>query len=73
MTEVEWFDAKIVIPLPKHLGIYRYSVEAISSKGDLVCWDYKDKKWKKIVIEDNKVTYIHVEIEKWCNKPRVEV
>lgn len=37
MTEIEWFDAKMVIPLPKHLGIYRYTVEAISSEGDLVC------------------------------------
>ncbi len=70
---IEWFDAKSYIPFPKKLEMYRYTVESISDKGDIVCWDYKDKAWKKIVIENNKVTYIPVEIEKWCNKPRVEV
>ena len=52
--------------------MYRYSVEAISSKGDLVCWDFKDKSWKEIVIENNKVTYEPTEITKWTNKPYKE-
>ena len=68
----EWFDAKTSIPLPKKAEIYRYTLEVISDKGDIVCYDYKDKDWKKLVIEDEKVTYIPVEIEKWCNKPTKE-
>ena len=72
-SAVEWFDAKTSIPLPKQLGIYRYTIEAISDKGDIVCYDYKDKCWKKIVIEDEKVTYVPVEIEMWCNKPAKEI
>lgn len=70
--EIEWFDAKKVVPVPKKLGMYRYSVEAISSNGDLVCYDYKDEEWKKLVIEDEKVTYVPVEITEWTNKPRKE-
>lgn len=70
--ELEWFDAKKVIPLPKRLDMYRYSIEAISSKGDLVCWDFKDKLWKEIVIENNKVTYEPTEITEWTNKPYKE-
>lgn len=73
MTEVEWFDAKKVIPLPKKAEIYRYTLEVISDKGDIVCYDYKDKCWKKIEIDDEKVTYEYVEIEKWCNKPTKEI
>lgn len=68
----EWFYAKESIPLPKKLEIYRYTIEVISDKGDLVCYDYKDKCWKKVVIEDKKVTYVPVEIEMWCNKPTKE-
>ena len=70
--ELEWFDAKKFIPPPKRLDMYRYSIEAISSKGDLVCWDFKDKSWKEIVIEDNKVTYEPTEITEWTNKPYEE-
>ena len=70
--EIEWFDATKVIPLPKTLKIYRYTTETISDKGDLVCYDYKDKCWKKLVIEDEKVTYVPVEIKMWCNKPNKE-
>ena len=69
---IEWFDARTSIPLPKKAEIYRYTLEVISDKGDIVCYDYKDKNWKKLVIEDEKVTYVSVEIEKWCNKPRKE-
>ena len=65
----EWFDAKENIPLPKKAEIYRYTLEVISDKGDIVCYDFKDKCWKKLVIEDEKVTYIPVEIKMWCNKP----
>ncbi len=68
----EWFDAKTSIPLPKKAEIYRYTLEAISDKGDIVCYDYKDKNWKKLVIEDEKVTYVPVEIKMWCNKPTKE-
>ena len=68
-SAIKWFDAKRSIPLSKQLGIYRYTIEVISDKGDIVCYDYKDKCWKKIVIEDEKVTYVPVEIEMWCNKP----
>ena len=68
----EWFDAKTRIPLPKKAEIYRYTLEVISDKGDIVCYDYKDKCWKKVVIEDEKVIYVPVEIEKWCNKPSKE-
>lgn len=71
-SAIEWFDAKISIPLPKKAEIYRYTLEAISDKGDIVCYDYKDKNWKKVVIENEKVTYVPVEIEKWCNKPTRE-
>jgi len=70
--ELEWFDAKKFIPPSKRLDMYRYSIEAISSKGDLVCWDFKDKSWKEIVIEDNKVTYESTEITEWTNKPYEE-
>lgn len=70
--ELEWFDAKKVIPLPKRLDMYRYSIEAILSKGDLVCWDFKDKSWKEIVIENNKVIYEPTEITEWTNKPYKE-
>ena len=70
--EIEWFDAKKVIPFPKRLDMHRYSIEAISSKGDLVCWDFKDKAWKRIVIENNKVTYEPTEITEWTNKPYKE-
>ena len=73
MLEIEWFDAAKVIPLPKKLEIYRYTTEAISDKGDLVCYDYKDKCWKKIEIEDEKVIYKPTEIKMWCNKPRKEI
>lgn len=69
---IEWFNAKESIPLPKQLGIYRYTIEAISDKGDIVCYDYKDKCWKKLVIEDEKITYVPVEVEMWCNKPTKE-
>ena len=69
----EWFDAKTSIPLPKKAEIYRYTLEVISDKGDIVCYDYKDKCWKKLVIEDEKVTYVPVEIEMWCNKPTKEI
>lgn len=69
---IEWFYAQKSIPLPKKLEIYRYTIEVISDKGDLVCYDYKDKCWKKVVIEDEKVTYVPVEIEMWCNKPTKE-
>lgn len=72
-SAIEWFDAKTSIPLPKQLGIYRYTIEVISDKGDMVCYDYKDKCWKKIVIEDEKVIYVPVEIEMWCNKPTKEI
>lgn len=68
----EWFDAKTSIPLPKKVEIYRYTLEVISDKGDIVCYDYKDKDWKKLVIEDEKVTYVPVEIKMWCNKPTKE-
>lgn len=30
------------------------------------------KKWQILVIENEKVTYVSVEIEKLCNKPRKE-
>jgi hypothetical protein len=70
---IEWFYAKKSIPLPKKLEIYRYTIEVISDKGDLVCYDYKDKCWKKVVIEDENVTYVPVEVEMWCNKPTKEV
>lgn len=70
--KIEWFDAKKVIPVPKRLDMYRYSIEAISSKGDLVCWDFKDKAWKRIVIENNKVIYEPTEITEWTNKPYKE-
>lgn len=72
MIEIEWFDAKTSIPLPKKAKIYRYTLEAISDKGDIVCYDFKDKCWKKVVIEDEKVTYVPVEIKMWCNKPTKE-
>ena len=72
-SAIKWFDAKKNIPLPKQLGIYRYTIEAISDKGDIVCYDYKDKCWKKIVIEDEKLTYVPVEIKMWCNKPTKEI
>lgn len=68
----EWFDAKTYIPLPKKAEIYRYTLEVISDKGDIVCYDFKDKCWKKVVIEDEKVTYVLVEIKMWCNKPTKE-
>jgi hypothetical protein len=68
-SAIEWFDAKESIPLPKKAEIYRYTLEAISDKGDIVCYDYKDKCWKKLIIEDEKVTYVSVEIKMWCNKP----
>ena len=68
----EWFDARTSIPLPKKAEIYRYTLEVISDKGDIVCYDYKDKNWKKLVIEDEKVTYVPVEVERWCNKPTKE-
>ena len=69
---IEWFDAKTSIPLPKKAEIYRYTLEVISDKGDIVCYDYKDKDWKKLIIEDEKVTYAPIEVEKWCNKPTKE-
>jgi hypothetical protein len=72
-SAIKWFDAKRSIPVPKRLGIYRYTIEAISDKGDIVCYDFKDKCWKKIVIEDEKATYVPVEIEMWCNKPNKEI
>lgn len=68
----EWFYAKRSIPVPKKAEIYRYTLEAISDKGDIVCYDYKDKDWKKLVIENEKVTYVPVEVERWCNKPTKE-
>jgi hypothetical protein len=68
----EWFDARTSIPLPKKAEIYRYTLEAISDKGDIVCYDYKDKGWKKLVIDNEKVTYVPVEVEMWCNKPTKE-
>ena len=68
----EWFDAKTSIPLPKKAEIYRYTLEAVSDKGDIVCYDFKDKNWKKLVIENEKVTYVPVEIKMWCNKPTKE-
>ena len=71
-SAIEWFDARISIPLPKKAEIYRYTLAVISDKGDIVCYDYKDKNWKKLVIENEKVTYVSVEIEKWCNKPTKE-
>lgn len=71
-SAIEWFNAKERIPVPKQLKIYRYTVEVISDKGDIVCYDYKDKCWKEIVIEDEKVIYVPVEIEMWCNKPTKE-
>lgn len=69
---IEWFDARTSIPLPKKVEIYRYTLEVISDKGDIVCYDYKDKNWKKLVIEDEEVTYIPIEIKMWCNKPNKE-
>ena len=69
MSEIEWFDATKVIPLPKTLEIYRYTTEVISDKGDLVCYDYKDKSWKGIRIEGDTVTYIPIEIKEWTNRP----
>jgi hypothetical protein len=72
-SAIEWFDAKTSVPFPKQLGICRYTIEVVSDKGDMVCYDYKDKCWKKIVIEDEKVTYVPVEIEMWCNKPTKEI
>ena len=69
----EWFDARTSIPLPKKAEIYRYTLEAISDKGDIVCYDYKDKGWKKLVIDNEKVTYVPVEVEMWCNKPTKEI
>lgn len=69
----EWFDAKTSIPLPKKAEIYRYTLEVISDKGDIVCYDYKDKDWKKLVVEDEKVTYVPVEVVMWCNKPTKEI
>ena len=68
----EWFYAAATVPLPKQLGIYRYTIEVISDKGDMVCYDYKDKNWKKLVIEDEKVTYVPVKVNMWCNKPTKE-
>ena len=72
-SAIEWFDAKTSVPLPKQLGICRYTIEVVSDKGDMVCYDYKDKCWKKVVIEDEKATYVPVEIEMWCNKPTKEI
>lgn len=72
-SAIKWFDAKTSVPLPKQLGICRYTIEVISDKGDMVCYDYKDKCWKKIAVEDEKVTYVLVEIEMWCNKPTKEI
>lgn len=72
-SAIEWFDAKESIPLPKKAEIYRYTLEAISDKGDIVCYDYKDKDWKKLVVEDEKVTYVPVEVVMWCNKPTKEI
>lgn len=72
-SAIEWFDAKVSIPLPKRLGIYRYTIEVISDKGDMVCYDFKDKCWKKIVTEDEKATYVPIEIKMWCNKPTKEI
>lgn len=68
----EWHCARTKAPVPKNLGIYQYSTEVISDKGELVCYDYKEQSWKKLVIENEKVTYVPVEIEMWCNKPTRE-
>lgn len=72
-SAIEWFDARERIPVPKQAEIHRYTNEAISDKGDIVCYDYMDKCWKKIVVEDEKVTYVPVEIKLWCNKPTKEI
>lgn len=69
----EWFDARTSIPVPKKAEIYRYTLEVISDKGDIVCYDYKDKGWKELVIDNEKVTYVPIEIEKWCNRPTKEI
>ena len=68
----EWFDATKHIPVPKNLKTNRYSMEAISSEGDLVCYDYQNKEWNKIILEDDKVSYVPVEITEWTNKPKKE-
>ena len=68
----EWFDATKNIPVPKNLKINRYSVEAISSESDLVCYDYWNKEWNKIILEDDRVSYVPVEIREWTNKPKKE-
>ena len=72
-SAIEWFDARERIPVPKQAEIHRYTNEAISDNGDIVCYDYMDKCWKKIVVEDEKVTYVPVEIKLWCNKPTKEI
>lgn len=66
----EWFDATERIPVPKNLKINRHSAEVISSEGDLVCYDYQNKEWNKIILEDDKVSYVPVEIREWTSKPK---
>lgn len=33
----------------------------------------KEADWKKLVVEDEKVTYVPVEVVMWCNKPTKEI
>lgn len=67
-VEVEIFDATKVIPLPKRLEMYQYSLEVFSTDGDLVCYDYKNKRWVRINIYNNNVRYVPVEVKEWVSR-----
>lgn len=73
MTEIKWFDATKVVPLPKQFDKCKYSVEVISSKGDLVCYDFENQEWNRIVIKNEIVIYIPIQITEWTGRPYKEL
>lgn len=70
--DLEKNDASKVIPLPKKASIYRYSLEVFSDNNELVAFDYKDRCWVKLNIENDKVTYTPTEVKNWISRPTKE-
>ena len=67
-VEVEIFDATKVVPLPKRLEMYQYSLEVFSTNDELVCYDYKNKCWVRIDIYNDTVRYVPVEVKEWVSR-----
>ena len=67
--KVQYNDANKVIPLPKKASIYRYSLEVFSDDGELVAYDYKNKEWVKLEINNNEVVYVPTTVKRWVTRP----